>query len=111
MISFSNVKYLYFEIHKTMINGENVYETIENENALLFKPHTNSSGVWGFRTITGRDNSVIGKHDLVIDQNWVDLNKFDMTKRYGINDHTGDYNEIRNYVSNFLEKIKNEHEI
>lgn len=47
------IKYIYFEIK--YINGvDSTKPTIENENILLIKPHTNSNGVWEFTNITER---------------------------------------------------------
>lgn len=45
------IKYLYFEVYWQ--EGEMPSKPeIRNENILLLKPHTNSSGEWGFRNVT-----------------------------------------------------------
>lgn len=64
------MKYLYFEVYWQ--EGEQPSELkIQNENVLLFKPYTNSSGYWGFRNITQ------GKYyTAYVDQNWIDLDKY-----------------------------------
>jgi hypothetical protein len=69
-------KYIYFEIKY----NTGVYEsipTIENENVLLNKPKTNSSGLWGFLNMNERKG--LSKPTFsVTDQCWVDLEKIDL---------------------------------
>ncbi len=70
----NEIKYIYFEIK--YIKGVNETEpTIENENVLLIKPNTNSSGVWGFTNITERKGFSEPTFSIV-EQNWIDLEKF-----------------------------------
>lgn len=67
-----DLKYIYYEIK--YIAGENsTEETIENENVLMIKPHTNSNGIWGFRNCTKRHNCESYSY---VEQNWIDLEKF-----------------------------------
>lgn len=68
------IKYIYFEIKYVKGVGE-TEPTIENENVLLIKPTTNSSGVWGFTNITER-NGFSEPTFSIVEQNWVDLEKF-----------------------------------
>lgn len=68
------IKYIYFEIKYVKGVGE-TEPKIENENVLMFKPHTNSSGVWGFTNITERKGFKEPTFSIV-EQNWVDLEKF-----------------------------------
>lgn len=72
------IRYIYFEV--IQIGGAKLSEQkIDNENALLFKPHTNSSGIWSHRyTIEQRRFS--GSTILLIDQYWIDLEKFKKEK-------------------------------
>ncbi len=62
----NEIKYIYFEI-KYVKGVSETEPTIENENVLMFKPNTNSSGVWGFTNITTFS---------IVEQNWIDLEKF-----------------------------------
>jgi hypothetical protein len=68
------IKYIYFEIYWQ--EGEQPSDPIiRNENILLFKPHTNSSGEWGFRNVTK------GKYYYaIVDQSWIDLEKYKAQK-------------------------------
>jgi hypothetical protein len=89
------MKYIYFEIK--YISGYNSTEQrIENENILLNKPHTNSGGVWGFTSITER-HGFEGPSFSVVQQNWIDLEKFDR-------EHTV-YKGLKNQVDIVLERI------
>lgn len=72
------MKYIYFEIKH--VSGYNSSEpVIENENVLLIKPLTNSSGIWGFRNITER-KGFSKLSFLIVEQYWIDLDKFDSEK-------------------------------
>lgn len=68
------IKYIYFEVYWQ--EGEQPSEPIiRNENILLLKPHTNSSGEWGFRNVTkGR------YYYATVDQFWIDLEKYKAQK-------------------------------
>jgi hypothetical protein len=68
------VDYIYFELRR-LSNGKGfVTDPIMiNENALIFKPDTNSVGYRGFTNMTERRS---GQEYLIIDQYWVDLKKF-----------------------------------
>ena len=68
----NNIKYLYFEI-EYLIGDNATKPSIINENVLLIKPETNSSGVWGFTNMSERAG---GKSFVVIEQYWIDLDKF-----------------------------------
>ena len=70
----NEIKYIYFEIKYVKGVGE-TKPTIENENVLLIKPKTNSSGVWGFTNITERKGFSEPTFSIV-EQNWIDLEKF-----------------------------------
>jgi hypothetical protein len=70
----NEIKYIYFEI-KYVKGVDETKPTIENENVLMFKPKTNSSGVWGFTNITERKGSSEPTFSIV-EQNWIDLEKF-----------------------------------
>lgn len=52
--------------------GPNSPQTVQNENVLMNRPHTNSSGYWSFRHMTKRRP---GEY-LVVDQYWIDLTKY-----------------------------------
>lgn len=68
------VKYIYFEIRY----NTGVVKTeprIENENVLLIKPHTNSSGYWGCSSMTEQKRKN-GLSYSIVEQNWIDLDKF-----------------------------------
>ena len=69
------IKYIYFEINQ--ITGYNATEKrVENENILLIKPDTNSSGVWGYTNITRRYGFPEPLFS-VVNQYWIDLQKFE----------------------------------
>jgi hypothetical protein len=68
------IKYLYFEIHWQ--DGEMpTNPEIRNENILLLKPHTNSSGEWGFTNVTKSKY-----YTTTVDQSWIDLEKYTAQK-------------------------------
>ena len=46
----------------------------------MFKPHTNSSGLWGFMNITERKGFSEPTFSIV-EQHWVDLEKFNSENR------------------------------
>jgi len=73
-----DIKYIYFEVY--WIDGDNpINPTLQNENALMFKPHTNSNGVWGYRNVT----ETKGRNEFVtVDQTWVDLEKYKPYEHY-----------------------------
>lgn len=77
----SELKYIYFELHQIKGKGETT-PVIENENVLLIKPHTNSSGIWGFKNVTTRHGNELSES--IVEQFWVDLDKFNDFKRYPI---------------------------
>jgi hypothetical protein len=68
------MKYIYFEIRKISGYGETP-ETIQNENILMIKPHTNSEGIWQYHIISERKGFPEISF-LLISQCWVDLTKF-----------------------------------
>mgnify|MGYP006053622375 CR=1 FL=1 len=74
LINMIEVKYIYFEIRY----NTGVVKTeprIENENVLLIKPHTNSSGYWGCSSMTEQKRKN-GLSYSIVEQNWIDLDKF-----------------------------------
>jgi hypothetical protein len=72
-----NIKYIYFEVTQT--TGYNSSKkSIENVNALLFRPHTNSRGVWGYANLTER-HGFPEKCYMSVDQYWIDLEKYKNT--------------------------------
>ena len=75
------IKYIYYEIKH--LQGDNFPPpftlTMENENVLLVKPTTNSSGIWGFRHVNDRQFKD-RKEFSVTDQYWIDLEKYNMEK-------------------------------
>ncbi len=93
------IKYLYFEIHEERaIDFENrlsvINSKMENENVLLLEPHTNSKGVWSFRTITDRYKGKGKKTgSLLIDQYWIDFSKFE------------DYRNLDKYIKEATKNI------
>lgn len=90
------IKYIYFEI-KYVKGVDETEPTIENDNALLFKPHTNSSGIWGFTNITERKGFNEPTYSIV-EQNWVDLEKFN-----GRNHKV--YDKLKQQVDMVLERL------
>jgi len=68
------IKYIYFEVNY-IIGIDPTEKRIENENALMFKPNTNSSGYWGFRNLTERANMSRPTFS-VVEQFWIDLETF-----------------------------------
>ena len=69
------IKYIYFEIKFTKGGSFSTEPKITNENVLMIKPHTNSSGNWGFTNITERTH-MSEKIYTIVDQNWIDLEKY-----------------------------------
>lgn len=69
------IKYIYFEVNH-LTGVEETEPTIKNANVLLIKPHTNSSGVWGYTNMTER-HGFSEKSFSVVDQYWIDLEKYD----------------------------------
>ena len=72
------IQYIYFEVNR--VTGENATEPVlENVNGLILKPHTNSSGVWGFTNLTERPpppkTDRKSSYAYVL-QFWVDLDKY-----------------------------------
>lgn len=90
------IKYIYFEInHIAGINP--TPKIIENENALLIKPHTNSSGIWGFTNMTeyrGLSEPAFS----IVNQYWIDLEKF-REKEHKV------YDELKEQVDTVLERL------
>ena len=73
----NDIKYIYFEVTQT--TGYNSSKkSIENANALLFRPHTNSRGVWGYANLTER-HGFPEKCYMSVDQYWIDLEKYKNT--------------------------------
>lgn len=68
------IKYIYFEI-KHLKGIDSTEPKIENENALLIRPNTNSSGIWMFTNITERKGFSEPSFSIV-NQYWIDLDKF-----------------------------------
>ena len=72
----NDIKYIYFEVYS--ISGVEIVEPrLQNINALIFKPQTNSSGFWGYTNMTKRrnDDTFVWVH-----QNWVDIEKYNNKK-------------------------------
>lgn len=69
-----DIKYIYFELYSQPGDDEKI--TIQRENALMFKPHTNSSGIWGFTNITKSHRYKTKETYTKVDQNWIDLEKY-----------------------------------
>ena len=103
------MKYIYFEIHMISDGSKWVGEPeIKNENILVLKPYTNSNGNWGFRHWTdrygppGKDGKAPIKDMLIVDQNWIDMDKYkleDQVKPKG-------YRELAEQVREVLTKLK-----
>jgi hypothetical protein len=75
-----NIKYIYYEKYAIYNSDgkEVVKEKIQNINALLIKPNTNSSGIWGYRNVTEHK----GKNEFVLlEQIWIDLEKYKFGKQ------------------------------
>lgn len=98
-INFMNkIKYIYFEKHSA--NGST---TMKNENVLLIKPRTNSDGWWGFRHVTKRHDNTF----LVVDQAWVDLEKYELDKYPA---RASDDNDVRKCLIMFEKRIKSDNQ-
>lgn len=93
----NDVKYIYFEI-KYVKGIDGTEPTIQNENALVFKPNTNSSGVWGFRNVTER-KGFSEPTFAIVEQHWVDLEKFNEQNHPA-------YHELRKNVNLVLDRLK-----
>ncbi len=90
------IKYIYFEINQ--ITGCNSkYKTIQNENVLLIKPHTNSSGIRGFTNMTERKGFSEPTFSIV-NQYWIDLKKF-KEEKYKV------CQELKTWVNIVLDKL------
>lgn len=100
----NEINYIYFEIKYIKGVGE-TEPTIENENALMFKPHTNSSGVWGFTNITERKGFSEPTFSIV-EQNWVDLEKFNQENHEVYSKLKSQVDEVLNRLNQKL--LKNE---
>ena len=91
----SQIKYLYFELnHITGYNSTEV--TIKNENVLLIKPHTNSSGVWSYSNMT-EQHGFPEQTFSIVNQYWIDLDKF----------NEDEYTSLKKYVDIVLEIVNN----
>ncbi len=97
----TDIKYIYFEI-KYVTGGALFSPEIENENVLLIKPNTNSSGVWGFRNVTERRKGL--SEYSVVEQNWIDLDKY----KFGIFPYEKLDEQIKYVLRKLEEKINNE---
>ena len=104
------MKYIYFEIHMVSNGSRWVGEPeIKNENILVLEPHTNSDGNWGFRHWTnrygppGKDGIAPVKDMLVVDQNWINLDKFSLDT----DGKPDSYKVLAEYVEKVLEKLNN----
>jgi len=75
------IKYIYFEVFRKTVQGLGWDDPrIQNENILLIKPKTNSSGIWVVNHLHKfHDNDNISGHFLV-DQYWIDLDKYKPSK-------------------------------
>lgn len=71
----SDIKYIYFEV-RVDSGHMPIPARIQNENALMFKPETNSSGIWGITSITEKHGFSI-KSSFAIHQSWIDLEKYE----------------------------------
>ena len=68
------IKYIYFEINEK--TGRLSEESrIDNENVLLIKPNTNSSGFWSFTNVT-EDKYHRESTFTIVNQYWIDLDKY-----------------------------------
>ncbi len=92
----NGIKYIYFEIKYVKGVGE-TEPTIENENVLMFRPQTNSSGVCGFTNITERKGFSEPTFSIV-EQNWIDLEKF-KEEQHKV------YNSLKKKVDMVLERL------
>ena len=92
----NEIKYIYFEIKYVKGVGE-TEPAIENENVLMFKPHTNSSGVWAFTNITERKGFNEPTFSIV-EQNWIDLEKFS-------EENHKVYSKLKSQVDDVLDKL------
>ena len=94
--NMDEIKYIYFEI-KYVKGVCETEPTIENENVLMFKPNTNSSGVWGFTNITERKGFSEPTFSIV-EQNWVDLEKFN-------DENHKVYSKLKSQVDDVLNRV------
>ena len=82
---------------------------IKNENILMLKPNTNSDGFWGFRNWNnrygppGKDGKAPIKDMLIIDQNWIDLDKYALVD---IDGRPDSYKVLAEYLEKVLTKLK-----
>lgn len=100
----TKIKYIYFERYRITGNGQTEFE-IRNFNILLNKPEdTGSSGVNNCMNITER-NGYMEKSYFVVDQYWIDLEKY---KYEGDeNKYDKQLNENIDYVLNLLSTHQN----
>jgi hypothetical protein len=94
------MKYIYFEISQIVGAGATEKE-VQNINILLLKPHTNSNGVWFYKNMTERYRVDGDKSHRVIEQVWVDLEKYDMNKQL-------EPDRYFNYIDIFIKKVYNQ---
>lgn len=92
------IKYIYFEVNH-ITGSDPTQKSVENENVLLIKPHTNSSGIWGFENMT--EIGFSQPSFSIVNQYWIDLEKFNNSK-YLLPVEV----EFENYVDIALKKIK-----
>lgn len=94
------IKYLYFEIYWQ--DGEMPTKPeIRNENILLLKPHTNSSGEWGFTNVTKSKY-----YTTTVDQSWIDLEKYSAYRAKKIKQSDPGFNNYDKWVQEALNKVK-----
>lgn len=94
----TKIKYIYFERYRITGNGQTEFE-IRNFNILLNKPEdTGSSGVNNCMNITER-NGYMEKSYFVVDQYWIDLEKYK---------YEGDENKYDKQLNENIDYVLNE---
>jgi hypothetical protein len=99
----NKIKYIYFEI-KYIKGAGGTEPTIVNENALMFKPYTNSLGIFRFINATERKGYVTEHRGFdeptfsIVEQHWIDLEKFDVENRKL-------FSELKTHVDVVLNKL------
>ena len=101
-----DIKYIYFELYSEPVVGEETKKAeIQNENALMFKPNTNSSGIWGFTSLTKSYRYKTRELHTHIQQFWIDFEKYETyTHDGGIFDNI--IQEVLNKLNINLRKFK-----
>jgi len=94
------VKYIYFEIY-SITGREFVEPKIQKENGLMFKPHTNSNGIWIFTNVTERKGFTLPTF-VYVEQYWIDLDKY----KFKLN-NSSYHIKLDSYIEKCMNKFDN----